>query len=432
MSDSILQIAGGARLNGSVQVSGGKNDALPCMAAALLTRERVTLRNVPTIADVRYLAQILQSLGADVRYDPDAHEIEIIAAADLADAPPDELVHRLRGSFLVAGPLLARVGRVICAAPGGDEIGQRPVDVHLRGFENFGARARHENGYFEIDADRLQGARIVLDYPSVLGTENLILAAVLAEGRTVIVNAAMEPEIFCLGAMLNEMGARIVGAGHNTITIDGVETLGGCEHSLIPDRIEAGTLATAAVITGGDVELCGVQPRQMDAILAKLSEIGASVEESIESGVVRVRVRGTPELRAANVQAVPYPGLATDLQAQVTTLLTQAEGDSKVHERVFENRLGYVDDLRRMGALIDVDGSTAIVHGPTPLRGSIVYGRDIRSAASLVIAALVADGMTELRDAQHLARGYECLDEKLRLLGADVTPATPSVDAPGG
>lgn len=432
MSDSIVRIAGGARLDGSVQVSGGKNDALPCMAAALLTRERVTLRNVPTIADVRYLAQILQALGADVHYEPDAHEISIQAGAELTDAPPDDLVHRLRGSFLVAGPLLARVGRVVCAAPGGDEIGRRPVDVHLRGFENFGARARHENGHFEIEADQLRGARVVLDYPSVLGTENLILAAVLAEGRTVIVNAAMEPEIFCLGAMLNDMGASVAGAGSNTITIDGVEALGGCEHSLIPDRIEAGTLATAAVITGGDVELRGVQPRQMDAILAKLTEIGATVDESIEAGVERVRVRAASTLRAADVQAVPYPGLATDLQALVTTLLTQAEGDSTVHERVFENRLGYVEELKRMGASIEATGSTAIVHGPTPLRGAVVHGLDIRSAASLVIAALAAEGVTELRDAEHLARGYECLDEKLRSLGADVAPLTPPIGAPGG
>ncbi len=418
VSGSIYRIIGGCRLTGSVTIGGAKNNALPCMAAALLTSEPVRLSNVPAIADVRILAEILRQLGATVDFDPEEHTLTVQASGDLGHAPPDDLVGQLRGSFLVTGPLLARGGRAVCAPPGGDEIGRRPVDVHLNGFAALGAEVAWEDGCFSLKAERLTGARVVLDYPSVVGTENLILAAVLAEGRTTIVNAAMEPEVACLAAMLNDMGARVAAAGGNTITIDGVDSLGGVSHGLIPDRIEAGTFAVAAAITGGDIFIEGAEPQHLYALLAKLNEIGVETEEAPAG----IRVYATGPLVAANVQAVPYPGLATDLQALVTTLLTQAEGTSVVHERVFEKRLGYVEDLRAMGAQIDVVASTATVYGPTPLHGAVVQGRDIRSAASLMLAALAAEGASELRDADHLARGYEDLDAKLRALGADIAP----------
>ena len=422
MSGSIYRISGGSTLHGVAPISGGKNNALPSMAAALLTQEPVVLSNVPDIADVRVLASILQAVGVDVQFDADAHEMTLHAAGEVGDSPPRELVTQLRGSFLVVGPLLARVGRAVCAPPGGDEIGRRPVDVHLRGFAKLGAKVAQEDGCFVLDVDRLAGAHVVLDYPSVIGTENLMLASVLAEGRTVIVNAAMEPEVICLGAMLNEMGGRVAGHGTHTVTIDGVELLGGAAHTLIPDRIEAGTFAVAAAISGGDVQLDGAEPRHMDAVLSKLREIGVETEE----GEGTVRIRGGGALRAADVQAVPYPGLATDLQALMTTLLTQAAGESVVHERVFENRLGYVDELCKLGARITVEGSTATVAGPTALHGTRVEGRDIRSAASLAMAALAAEGTTELHDAGHLQRGYEHFQEKLADLGAEIVVMTPA------
>jgi UDP-N-acetylglucosamine 1-carboxyvinyltransferase len=426
VSDSTYRITGGCRLTGVVQIGGAKNNAMPCMAAALLTREPVRLHNVPDIVDVHVLAEILRRLGVSVDFDREGHTLTLQAASEPGSAPPDDLVRQLRGSFLVTGPLLARVGNVACVPPGGDQIGLRSVDVHLSGFAALGAQVQWEDGHCTLAADRLTGARVVLDYPSVVGTENLILAAVLADGRTTIVNAAMEPEIACLAAMLNEMGAQVSGAGGHTISIDGVESLSGAQHTLIPDRIEAGTFAVAAAITGGNVLIQGAMPHHLYALLSKLTEIGASVEEQ-DGGF---RVAGDRALVAANVQAVPYPGLATDLQALVTTLLTQAQGTSVVHERVFENRLGYVEDLRAMGAQIDVAGSTATVHGPTPLHGATVQGRDIRSAASLMLAALAAEGTTELRDAAHLARGYEDLDAKLRALGADIVPGMPQPQAP--
>ncbi|HJN91662.1 MAG TPA: UDP-N-acetylglucosamine 1-carboxyvinyltransferase, partial [Dehalococcoidia bacterium] len=372
------------------------------------------------------LGEILRQLGVSVEFDREAHALTLQASSEPGSAPPDDLVRQLRGSFLVTGPLLARVGNVVCVPPGGDQIGRRPVDVHLSGFAALGAQVHWEDGRCTLAAERLTGTRVFLDYPSVVGTENLILAAVLAQGRTTIVNAAMEPEVICLAAMLNEMGAQISGAGANTISIDGVDSLSGAQHTLIPDRIEAGTFAVAAAITGGDILIRGAVPSHLSALLSKLNEIGATIDEQ-DGGL---RVTGGPPLVAANVQAVPYPGLATDLQALVTTLLTQAQGTSVVHERVFEDRLGYVEDLRAMGARIDVIASTATVHGPTPLHGAIVQGRDIRSAASLMLAALAADGTTELRDAAHLARGYEDLDAKLRALGAEIAPGVPQAPTP--
>jgi len=416
VTEASYLIDGGNRLHGSVAISGGKNAAMPCMAAALLTAEPCRLTNVPMIGDVHLFAAILEQLGARLTTDPEAHTIGIAASGTLTDTPPDRLVANQRASFLVMGPLLARLGRAACAAPGGDVIGQRPLDVHLRGFADLGAAIREEDGRYIAEAAQLRGARVVLEYPSVLGTENLLLAAVLAEGHTTIVNAAAEPEVVCLASMLTDMGAQISGAGTHTIQIDGVAQLTGTDHCLIPDRIETGTFAVAAGITGGDVTLEGAEPRHLDALFSKLSEIGIEVRE--EEAAVRIVANGP--LSATTIQAVPFPGLATDLQALVATLLTQAEGVSVVHERVFESRLQYVGELRKLGARIDTAGSTAIVQGPTLLRGSTVRGLDVRASASLVVAALAASGRTELMDVYHLERGYECLDQKLRGLGASI------------
>ena len=423
--EPLYRVQGGGPLRGDVRTSGAKNAALPCLAATLLTAEPCTIRNLPDIADVGGLLAILSQLGAEVDHDPAAHRVTVRAAGPLAEAPPDQLVGNQRASFLVMGPLLAREGRGACAAPGGDLIGQRPLDVHLRGFRALGADVRTEAGRF-VASGRLRGARMVLDYPSVLGTENLMLAAVRAEGETVIVNAAAEPEVTALADLLCAMGARIRGAGSHTITVNGVAELHGADYTLIPDRIEAGTFAVAAAITGGDVRIHDVRPRHLEALLSKLREIGVEIDEDEEA--LRVRRRGP--LQATTAQAVPYPGLATDLQALVTTLLTQAEGVSTVNERVFENRLGYVAELRKMGARIVTAGSAAIVQGPTPLHGAVAQGLDVRASAALVVAALVADGETELRDVVHLERGYEDFGEKLRGLGAvierrGVAPETP-------
>ena len=424
MGGPSYRIQGGGRLHGEARVSGAKNAAMPCLAAALLTEQPCVVRNLPAIADVRLFLDILESLGVEVDFDAKAHVAIVRARGGLGEAPPDDLVANQRASFLVMGPLLAREGRGACAAPGGDIIGQRPLDVHLRGFAALGAEVRTEGGRFVATApagpagtaSRLRGGRVVLDYPSVLGTENLLLAAVRAEGETVIVNAAAEPEVVALAQMLSAMGARIRGAGSHTITVSGVERLQGTDQALIPDRIESGTFAVAAAISGGEVMIENTRPRHMDALLCKLAEVGVTVEEGPDS----LRVRRSGPMRATTVQAVPYPGLATDLQALVTTLLTQAEGVSVVNERVFENRLAYVGELRKMGARIVTAGSTAIVQGPSPLQGAVVQGLDVRASAALIVAALAAEGESDVLDVSHLERGYECFDEKLRALGARV------------
>lgn len=416
MSEALYRIQGGARLSGTVAISGAKNAAMPCLAAALLTDEPCLIRNVPVIEDVELFMTILRALGVRAELDVEAHTATVCVEDELGDTPPSELVANQRASFLVMGPLLARLGHCASAAPGGDVIGQRPLDVHLSGFAALGAEIRSEDGRIAVRADKLRGSRVFLDYPSVLGTENLLLASVLAEGRTTIVNAASEPEIVCLARMLRAMGARITGAGTHTIEIDGVEALHGTEHTLIADRVEAGTFAIAAAITGGDVFLENAEPRQMDALIAKLREIGVGVEE--EAGGIHIEASGP--LTASSVQAVPYPGLPTDLQALITTLLTQAKGVSVINERVFENRLQYVAELRKMGAKIVTAGTTAIVEGPARLRGTVVHGLDIRASAALVIAGLAAEGETQLLDIFHLERGYECFDAKLRGLGGSV------------
>lgn len=411
---SSFVIEGGRPLRGDVQVSGSKNATMGAMAAALLVSDDCYLENVPDIDDVRAMAQVLRSLGAVVEQ-TSPHALRINAANIHTYSPPTELVVNLRASFLVMGALLARLGRAACSPPGGDVIGQRPIDVHLKGFAAMGARVDREGEKYVVEAQGLAGAHVFADYPSVLGTQNLMLAAASAKGTTTIINAAAEPEVVSLADMLNKMGTRIQGAGSHTVVIQGVDSLQAARHCVIPDRIEAGTYAIAAAITGGEVEIEGCQAGCLYSLTAKLREANVAVEEEGD----RLRVRGGQELRAVTIQALPYPGLATDLQAPMAVLLTQARGVSYVHERVFDNRLLYVTELRKMGAEVMTTGTTtAIINGPTPLMGSSVQALDVRAGAALILAGLAARGRTEISDIYHVDRGYERIDEKLRALGA--------------
>lgn len=414
--DSKLVIEGGRRLEGAVSVSGSKNAAMGAMAAALLVDEDCHLVNIPAIGDVGHMAAILRSLGAVVEPTSE-HSLRISARDVTTDSPPTELVGNLRGSFLVMGALLSRLGHAGCSPPGGDVIGQRPIDVHLAGFAAMGARVSREGDRYVAATDGLRGSRVFADYPSVLGTQNLMLAAARARGTTTIVNAAAEPEVQSLAAMLNAMGARISGAGTHTVTVEGVERLHGAEHRIIPDRLEAGTFAIAAAVTGGEVEVRDVEVGHLFSLVAKMREAGVRVEEEGD----RLIVARDGELKAVTVQALPFPGLATDLQSPMAVLLTQARGVSYVHERVFDNRLLYVGELRKMGAEVVTTGTTtAIISGPTPLIGSSVRALDVRAGAALILAGLAASGRTEIADVYHVDRGYERIGEKLRGLGAEI------------
>lgn len=407
-------IEGGRRLEGIVPISGSKNAALYALSACLLTSEECTLSNVPAIGDVDFMIAILRSLGVQVEQQgPNACRVSASNVHTLK--APSNLVVHLRASFLVMGPLLARFGEAACPPPGGDVIGLRPLDVHLAGFRALGARVyRQDEGYVAQAPSRLRGAPVFLDYPSVMGTLNVMLAACLGEGITTIYNAAAEPEITDLAQMLNSMGARIHGAGSHTIEIEGVPELHGTDWTIIPDRIEAGTYIMAAAITGGEVEIRGAVVDHLQSLLAKLREAGVVVEVSREG--LLVRTKGA--LSATSIQALPYPGFATDLQAPIGALLTQAHGVSFIHERVYDNRLLYVGELRKLGAEIVTAGPTAVICGPTQLQGTTVRALDIRAGAALVLAGLAAQGRTEVADIFHLDRGYERLEQKLAGLGA--------------
>lgn len=418
MNNQTLVIEGGTPLNGTVKVSGSKNGALYEIAACLLTADECVLENVPDIEDVRLMAHILAALGAEVT--PEGKGVWRFRAAniDRFDAPA-ELAVPLRASFLVMGPLLARFGQGACASPGGDVIGARPLDVHIDGFRALGARVRREAGQFvaETDTPRLNGTRFFLDYPSVTGTMNLVFAAVLAEGTTTLVNAAAEPEIVSVIEMLNAMGARISQPISGFLQIEGVESLSGTRHSVIPDRLETGLFALAGAATRGEVTIEGAAPQHLDALTAKMREAGVLVEE----GEDFLRVCGAGrELTKVQAQAVPYPGLATDLHPPLAAFLTQCSGVSIIHERVYENRLLYISELRKMGANVITAGQTAIISGPTQLFGAYVKALDIRAGGSLVLAGLVAKGRTEIGDLIHLDRGHEDLVQKLQGLGAKV------------
>jgi UDP-N-acetylglucosamine 1-carboxyvinyltransferase len=413
-----IVINGGKRLRGEVRVSGSKNAALPILASALLARGRSTFRNVPALGDVRTMGRLLTRLGAEVR---DAGKG--VTRIDTTDAAgheaPYELVKTMRASVLVLGPLVARMGKARVSLPGGCAIGARPIDQHLKGLEAMGARIELARGYVTATARRLRGASIVFDMVTVTGTENLMMAAALARGRTTLENSAREPEVEELGRVLNKMGARITGAGTSLITIDGVEELTPIEHSVIPDRIEAGTLLVAAAITGGNVLLRDCLPEHLDAVIAKLRAAGAEVAADGDG----IRVRGKAEFRPADVSTQPFPGFPTDMQAQFMVLMTRARGQSVLSETIFENRFMHVPELMRMGADIHIEGRTAIVRGPTRLAGATVMATDLRASACLVLAGLIARGKTEVLRIYHLDRGYDRLDKKLRALGADIRRA---------
>lgn len=408
-------IEGGRPLRGQVRVSGNKNAADYAMAAALLSPEDCILENVPDIEDVSYMSQILRQLGAEV--EPlSPGRLRINAANITSFEPPAQLVVNMRASFLVMGALLTRFGKAACCPPGGDVIGLRPLDIHLAGFKALGAAVYRRGDQFVAEGERLRGARVVLDYPSVMGTLNILLAATLADGTTTIINAAAEPEVVSIAGMLNRMGAKVRGAGGNTVEVEGVRELRGTTLRILPDRVEAGTFAVAVAATRGEVEIQEAVPEHMDALIWKLQEAGVRVR-AMEGGIV---VTGMDSYHAVSAQAVPYPGLATDIHPPFAAFLTQAKGVSVIHERVYDNRLLYISELRKMGADVITAGQTAIVSGPTHLYGTPVRAMDVRAGAALVVAALCAEGTTEISDIHHVDRGYEALDEKLRSLGASI------------
>ncbi|MEP6993823.1 MAG: UDP-N-acetylglucosamine 1-carboxyvinyltransferase [Acidobacteriota bacterium] len=407
-------IQGPVRLEGEVAISGAKNAALPCLAASLLTAEPVRLTNLPNVADIRTLRKLLQHVGARVEADGANAVIETREIGS-ADAPYD-LVKTMRASVLVLGPLLARSGSVRVSLPGGCAIGVRPINLHLAAFEKLGAEVRLDHGYVEAKASRLRGAQIDFDTVTVTGTENVMLAATLAEGTTRLFNAAREPEVTDLALMLNGMGARITGAGTDTIVIEGVEQLHGVSHPIIPDRIEAGTYALAAAATRGDVTIRNCAPEHLTALTTRLSATGASLETS--PGTLRVRAAGV--LPSHDVATAPYPGFPTDLQAQWMALAAGLDGVATITETIFENRFQHVAELVRMGARIRLEGRWAVVEGPSRLTGARVMASDLRASAALAIAALTAEGETTIERVYHLDRGYEKMEQKLTAIGARV------------
>jgi len=417
VNDDRFVIEGGVPLRGDVQISGAKNAALPIIAAALLTREDVVIDNLPLIEDIRHMLELVESLGAEVELDELEHSVRIRARRLRSYEIPAGLARSMRASFLAMGPLLARAGHGVASQPGGCAIGRRPVNVDVKGFAAMGANVEHDGEAYRIQADRLVGARLYLDYPSVTGTEDLLMAASLAKGRTIIKHAATEPEVAALAECLIRMGAKIRGAGTSLIEVEGVGELYGVHLRCLPDRIEAGTFLVAGVMTGGDVTVQDVVVPHLDPVIHKLAEVGALVEE----GETWVRACATGRLQAVELQALHYPGFPTDLQSVFSTLLTQCDGTSLVHERVFDDRLGYVKELRKLGARIRVTGGqTAEIDGPTKLRGATVRAADLRAGAALIVAGLAAEGTTEIEDIYHVDRGYEQLDTKLRALGARI------------
>ncbi len=419
MSKTQYRITGGRRLEGRVRVSGSKNGADYALAAALLSEGDVVLHNVPEIGDVRQMVEILAYLGAKVSY-PRPNTLEINCTELTRSEVPPRLATSLRASFLVMGPLLARMGHASCPPPGGDAIGIRPLDVHLAGFRALGATVDQHGDIFDVkQTSAFRGKRVVLDYPSVMGTLNVMLAATLADGETTIINGACEPEIESLASMLNGMGAKITAAGTPMMRIEGVKSLGSVEHRIIPDRLEAGTFALAAAITGGQVEIDEAIPDHLDALIWKMREAGVTVETT-DGGML---VTGQEHYEAVNAQALPYPGLATDLQPQLAAFLTQAAGTSTIHERVFDNRLLYISELRKMGANVVATGQTAIITGPTKLTAAPVQALDVRAGSACVLAALVAEGTTEISDVYHIERAHDDLHGKLQALGAEIERA---------
>jgi UDP-N-acetylglucosamine 1-carboxyvinyltransferase len=413
-----LLVRGGRRLSGQVTVSGAKNSALKLMAASLLAPGTSVLHNVPDIQDVRTMKEVLEYLGAVVEFADGTMAVDTTEVR--SHVAPYELVQRMRASIQIMGPLVARFGQARVAMPGGCNLGPRKIDIHLRGLADMGGLVRTDHGFVEVTAPKLHGIDMFLDYPSVGATENLLMAAVMAEGATTLENVAREPEIVDLCKFLVSMGADIEGAGSSTVRVHGVTEMHPAEHTVLGDRIEAGTFLIAGAVTGGEVEVTGISPHVLDLFLSKLRSVGVQVHENTRS----IKASGTPEsFVAVDVATLPYPGFATDLQAQMMVLLSIAEGVSVVTENVFENRFGFVDELIRLGAEIRVDGNHAVVSGGRSLTGAIVRCPDLRAGAALALAGLIAEGCTELREVYHIDRGYERFEEKLRALGADAERA---------
>ena len=411
-------VRGGNPLLGTVRVSGAKNAALPAMAAALLTDEPVVLENIPQVRDIETTRKLLTAMGAEVElgYGRAQHRTTICARDLNSPEASYELVKTMRASTLVLGPLVARCGRARVSLPGGCAIGARPIDLHIKGLERLGAKINQEHGYIEASARRLKGAEIVFDKITVTGTEDLLMAATLAEGETVMQNCAREPEVADLADLLNKMGATIEGAGTPTIRVRGVAKLRGARHRIIPDRIEAATFIIAGAMTDGDLNVTDCNPEHLGALLQKLREVGIKTRHTADS----VRVEGNGNFKAADALTEEYPGFPTDLQAQYMALATQAEGTSVITENIFENRFMHALEMVRMGANIKIEGRRAVVRGKSPLSGAAVLASDLRASASLVLAALVADGETIIDRVYHIDRGYENIEEKLKGVGAEI------------
>ena len=403
------------RLKGEVRMSGAKNAVLPAIAAGLLTADEVRLRNVPRVTDVRTILTLIGELGGASELRDDSVTLRVPRL--ISDEASYELVRAMRASVLVLGPLLARFGRATVALPGGCAIGSRPVDLHIAGLEKLGARISLEHGYIQARADRLRGAVIEFEKKTVTGTENLLMAAALAKGETVLKNCALEPEVGDLAVLLNKMGAKIEGIGEETLLIHGVKDLGGATHEIIPDRIETGTFLVAGALTGGEVLVTGADPGHVGTVMEKLRASGATVEPE---GPGAIRVVGNREIKTQDITTSPYPGFPTDMQAQFMVLMTQAQGTSIITETIFDRRFSHVNELLRLGASIEVQGDKAVVRGKTPLSGAEVTATDLRASAGLVLAGIVASGETVLSEIDHLDRGYERIEEKLRGLGATI------------
>jgi UDP-N-acetylglucosamine 1-carboxyvinyltransferase len=411
-------ITEGVPLNGIVRVSGAKNSVLPIIAASLLADGQSIIEEIPYLNDVKIMCDLLKSLGVDLEVLDNETKLKVNVRNITNTTAPYELVNKMRASFLVMGPLLARTGIAKVSLPGGCAIGTRPIDLHLKGFAAMGAEITQGHGYIEAKVNgRLKGSKIYLDFPSVGATENIMMAAVLAEGQTIIENAAIEPEIVDLSTYLMSMGADIKGAGTDTIRINGAASIKGSVHAIIPDRIEAGTYMVAAAITGGDVIIENVVPDHLKPISAKLRESGVEISEELTS----IHVKAGKELKAIDIKTHPYPGFPTDMQAQMTSLMSKSEGTSIVIETIFENRFMHVSELKRMGANIKIEGRTAIIEGKPNLLGARVKATDLRAGAALILAGLGAEGVTEITDIEHIERGYVKIHEKLQGLGAKIS-----------
>ncbi|MDQ1000260.1 UDP-N-acetylglucosamine 1-carboxyvinyltransferase [Neobacillus niacini] len=409
-------VRGGQRLYGTVKVEGAKNAVLPVLAATLLASDgKSVIRDVPTLSDVYTINEVLRNLNAEVAFDNNT--VVVDASRVLKEEAPFEYVRKMRASVLVMGSLLARNGRARVALPGGCAIGSRPIDQHLKGFEAMGAKVKVGNGFIEAEVDgRLKGAKIYLDFPSVGATENIMMAATLAKGTTVIENVAKEPEIVDLANFLNKMGANVRGAGTGTLRIEGVDVLFGADHNIIPDRIEAGTFMVASAITGGNVLVQGAVPEHLSSLIAKMEEMGVTIIEEGDG----VRVIGPEKLKAVDIKTMPHPGFPTDMQSQMMALLLRAEGTSMITETVFENRFMHVEEFRRMNADIKIEGRSVILNGPSNLQGAEVSATDLRAAAALILTGLVSEGNTRVTELKHLDRGYVDFHGKLASLGADI------------